>query len=258
MTAVLGVILCWMLFAGSHILLSTSPVRPYMVARLGRIGQLLVYCAIAWVLFGLLVVYYARHFTEGPPGIGAGASTIARPPLLLAIVLGWALIGGAAAPRQYVSSTFAPLQVGVRAPYGLERVTRHAFFSGLVLVFGAHALMAAHLVGMVFFLGFAVLAIVGPLHQAAKLRAERGPELAGYYAATSAIPLGAILTGRQRFAWREMPWPFIAAGLALAWGLRTAHPHLLAFDGVPFALAFNGVTAVFVVQGILRERTRSR
>ena len=31
---------------------------------------------------------------------------------------------------------------GVRPAYGLERVTRHPFFTGLVLVMGAHAVLA--------------------------------------------------------------------------------------------------------------------
>ena len=39
---------------------------------------------------------------------------------------------------------------------------------------GGHALLATHLTGSVFCAGFVVLAIAGPLHQDAKLRALRG------------------------------------------------------------------------------------
>ena len=68
-----------------------------------------------------------------------------------AVVAGIVLMAGAFAPHGYWSSPGAVLADGVRAATGLERVTRHPFFSGTVLAMGAHALLAPRLTGTVFF-----------------------------------------------------------------------------------------------------------
>src|SRR5437899_13047458 len=53
----------------------------------------------------------------------------------------------------------------IRAPRGVERVTRHPFFVGVALLASAHVLLATRLVGAVFFAGLAALAILGAWHQ---------------------------------------------------------------------------------------------
>jgi len=62
----------------------------------------------------------------------------------------------------------------VRPARGLERITRHPFFSGLVLVMAAHVLLAPRLTEAVFFAGFIALVIAGTIHQARKLRLRYG------------------------------------------------------------------------------------
>ena len=59
-------------------------------------------------------------------------------------------MGGAFAPSAYWKSPPMVLQTSVREPVGLERITRHPFFTGLVLVMGAHVLLAHRLSAAVF------------------------------------------------------------------------------------------------------------
>jgi uncharacterized membrane protein len=131
----------------------------------------------------------------------------------------------------YARSPYASQGEGVREPYGLGRVTRHPFFAGAVLFGAAHALLATRLVGAVAMAGLALVAGVGAWHQDRKLLRLRGAPYAEYLAATSALPFAAILAGRQRLAWSELPVGLSLLGLALAWTLRAVHASLFAYGG---------------------------
>jgi uncharacterized membrane protein len=231
-----------------------SAVRSPLVDRFGQRGFLVFYVVIASIVFTALVAVYASVRYAGPPGLALAADPLARGPLIVAIVVGISLMAGALAPRGYWDSPAAVLAEGVRAPFGLERVTRHPFFSGTVLAMGSHALLATHLTGTVFCVGFVVLAIAGSLHQDAKLRALRGQAYDRYLAQTSAIPFIAIATGRQRFVASEMPWGTLAIGLVVAAAIRLLHDQLFDAYGAPFALAVVGGSALI---GLITVRVRA-
>jgi uncharacterized membrane protein len=207
MMPVIAVVGLWGLFIATHVGLATSPVRSTLVDRFGQLGFLAFYGSIAAITFAALVAVYASVRYAGPPGLALAADPLARGPLIVAIVVGFLLMAGALAPRGYWDSPIAVLADDVRAPFGLERITRHPFFAGVVLVMGSHALLATHLTGTVFCAGFVVLAILGPLHQDAKLRALRGQAYDRFLAATSLIPFVAIVTGRQGFVASELQPP---------------------------------------------------
>ena len=253
MTSVAAVALAWAIFAGSHVGLATGPVRARMVARLGDRGFVFVYTAIASILFAALVATYAAVAADGPAGPDL-ARTWAREPLIAAIVAGFVLGAGAFAPTHYWQSPLAVLGDHVRGPIGLERVTRHAMFAGIALIAGAHALLASRLTGTVFFAGFIVLAVLGPVHQAAKLRAARGAAFDDYLACSSAVPFAAIVRGRQRLVLRELPWIAFAIGGAVAWLVWAHHDGVLAFHG---AAVSGPVIAGSVTIGLIQlARTR--
>lgn len=94
-----------------------------------------------------------------------------------------ALLGAALAVAGLINYPRSPMAVlarwGGRAatggkppkpPTAIERIVRHPFFAGLAIFAAAHALMADTLAGMVYFAGFAVLALVGMPMQDRKLR----------------------------------------------------------------------------------------
>jgi hypothetical protein len=119
----------------------------------------------------------------------------------------------------------------VREPYGVERITRHPFFAGMALFATAHALLATRLVGTVFAAALGLLAVAGARHQDRKLLARHGAPYGEYLAETSAIPFAAVLAGRQRLVWRELPLGAAAAGVLAALALRAIHPSIFAQGG---------------------------
>jgi uncharacterized membrane protein len=251
MDAIIGVIFLWLLFGGTHVGLTVRGVRAPLVARLGESGFRAVYSAVAVATFAALVRFYAMHRMAGPAGLDLGRHPAVRIVLMGAVVAGLMLMF----LMDYTRSPSALFSPPIRPPHGAERITRHPFFAGVAAVALAHALLATHAVGTVFFAGLATLAIGGAWHQDRKLLAKRGPAYAGYVAATSAIPFAAIVAGRQPFRPAELPLAGIATGIALAAVLRTVHGSIMAHDG---AWVIGGVVGGAAVAGLLAWRRAAR
>jgi uncharacterized membrane protein len=252
MDAVLGTATLWLVMIGTHLGLASRRPREALVGRLGEQGYLTAFSLVAALSFTALVWFYAAHRTEGPPGLALGGVPLLRALLVTLIVAAFAL--GAASLVVYPRSPIAVFADGAGSPRGLERITRHSFFVAVTLIGTAHALLAPHLAGAVFTGGFAVLGLVGSWHQDRKLLRLRGEPYAAYLAVTSMIPFAAILSGRQRLVWRELPFGSLAAGIAVALLLRTRHDGVLAHGGVWLIVAVLGGAAVAGVQGYRRGR----
>jgi uncharacterized membrane protein len=256
MDPVLRVALCFGLFAASHLGLALPRIRRALVARLGLRGFTLCFSLVAWLTFGLAISTYAAQAAEGPPGLALGASAAARVALIAAITSGVMLMTGAFA--RYSRSPFAIGGEEVREPCGLERVTRHPFFAGTVLFGAAHALLATRLVGAVAMGGLALVAGVGAWMQDRKLLALRGDDYRAYLAVTSGIPFAAILSGRQRLVWGELPYGMLLLGIALAWALRALHAHLFDHGGAYVIAAMVLGPLTILVSGLRREHRMRR
>ena len=252
MEPALRVALVSLLFAATHVGLASLPVRRRLVARWGRRGFTWLFAAVASVCWALAVSTYAAVQQDGAPGLALGRFEAARWLLVGASVLGVVLMTSAFAG--YDRSPYALAGEDVSEPYGLGRVTRHPFFVGVVLLGGAHALLATRLVGAVAMGGLALVAGVGAWHQDRKLLALRGAPYEEYLAATSAVPFAAILAGRQRLVWSELPVVLPLVGLALAWGLRAVHASLFARGGAYVIGAVVGGALVILVGEWRRER----
>jgi uncharacterized membrane protein len=244
MRSVLWVLGGWILFGGSHVGLATSGARRRLVRRLGERRFAWTFVLVSSVLFTALAATYAEVRLAGPAGLGLAAVPWCSSLLAAATVLGFVLMAGALAPRGYWDSPAAILREGVRPARGLERVTRHPFFTGVILLMGSHALLARHLTGTVFFAGFVGLAVGGAIHQAHKLRARKGAAFAEYLETTSALPFLAILRGRQRLAPRELPWVALALGAAAAFAVRSVHEGIFAWHGAPLIVSVVGGSIV--------------
>ena len=229
-----------LVFDATHIALATGRTRAALVAALGERGFLVLYSTVASVLYAAVVAYYAAHRFDGPPGLALGA-TAWRWPLIVVIVVGVALfVAGLLAYPALPTALFGP----IRTPRGIDRITRHPFFMGIALVFAAHTLLATRLIGAVFSLGVVVLATFGPLHQDRKLQARHGDGYARYRDTTSLVPFAAIIAGKQRLVWSELPLGALAGGVALAVVLRLVHASLFAAGGLWLIVAVIGGAGV--------------
>jgi uncharacterized membrane protein len=247
------VALLWLLFGGTHIGLASDPIRGPLVTRLGERGFDLLFSLVAAISFAMLVNYYAGHRLEGALGPAMGHSGILWWASMISIVAGFAL--AAASLVSYPRSPYALFgHTAVRQPRGIERVTRHGFFVGVILVAAPHALLATRLVGTVFTAGFVLLAAAGAWHQDRKFLARRGEAHAEYVARTSVIPFAAVVSGRQRLAWNELPVRYLAGGAAAALLLRYLHDGMFMWGGAVIITVVVGGGAVETLQSWRRAR----
>lgn len=256
MEACLAVIGLWGLFGGTHVALAAAPLRPALVRCLGESGFNALFCGVAAVSFTLLITYYVGHRFDGPPGPGLGRFAPARWLAVLAIGAGFVCAAGGLAG--YVRSPMALFSAGsdTAEPRGFERITRHGFFAGVVLLAAGHLLLATRLVGVLFCLGLALLPILGARHQDAKLRARLGESYTRYLAATSAVPFAAVWQRRQRVVWSELPWLWLVGGVLACAIVRQLHGALLAQDGIWIVMAVLAGAALATFQSWRRAQRR--
>ena len=245
MTAVVMVLLAWLLFGGSHLLLSTPMVRNSVSNRLGASRFVVFYTLIAAVTISLLIVAVARY-----GGVGLAGPNLAAVPPARWLLGGIAFVGAAltiAGLLGYARSPMAVLALRWRAseearekplPPGsvVERITRHPFFVGIALLMGAHALLASKLVGTLYFGGFVLLALIGIPMQDHKLRERHGELYGQYMANTSAMPFAAA--GRASDigdSGADRIWPALLAAIAGAIILALLHPLWQLGYGASFA-----------------------
>jgi len=252
MEAPLVLTLLWLVFFGTHVGLATRQVRAVLVDRLGAHGFFVFYSVVASVTFSILVTYYAAHRFEGPGGLALGASEPARWFLMGVIAFGVVLAG--AGLGVYPRTPMALFDQPIGSPRGIEKVTRHSFFVGTVLLALAHLLLATKLVGAIFMGGFAVLAIVGARHQDQKLLERRGEPYRAYLASTSLVPFAALLSGRQRLVTGDLAVPMLLWGLVATVALRLVHADMFAHGGLWVIAALLAGASLATLQSWRRKR----
>jgi len=244
--------LLWFLFGGTHVGLSSEPIRKRLVGRLGEGGFIFVYSVVAIVTFAALTHYVALHRFDDlhtslivtiPPVRGA---------LLALSVVGFSLF--ITAVLVYPRLPMATFRHRVRPARGVQQVTRHPFFSGIAIWAAAHALLAPSAVAFVYFIGVIVLALAGGMHQDRRLITELGEPYRAYVASTSFWPLVAMFTKRQRIRWREQPWFGYGVGIGASLGLYDVHEHIFDRGGA----YVTGVVTVGSVVAILNSRARAK
>lgn len=220
----------WLLFGGAHILLSSSSVRPQLIARLGYRPFLGVYSVVAIATFLPLVIFYAHHKHAGPqlwrimpPYLVFRDLNIA----LMAFAFILLVTGLVARPPSLLLTGGAP------AAYGVTRITRHPTFAAIFLFGIAHCLVNGYLGDLIFFGGFAAFAWIGAVHQDSRKVVEV-PGYTEFKNETSFIPFGAMFSGKQRLDLGELRWSIVLLALVLFYIVRAYHPQL--FGGVLMTL----------------------
>jgi len=241
---VLAMLGAWALFGGSHLLLSWPPVRRWLTDRLGDTPFIAAYTGVAAVSLLLLAVVVAREGGNGPPALNLAAVPAAKWSLGAIAFLGTAL--ATAGLAGYSRSAIAVLarrmrashdarQQPLREPTPIEGVTRHPFFVGLALAMGAHALLAETLSMMIFFSGFALLALIGIPMQDRKLRQRHGSVYDEFEDATSAVPFAGATS--QDTSSPARVGRVLVSGILAATAVGALHPLWQFGHGASFAVA---------------------
>ena len=214
-TAVIVVLL--LVFAASHMLLSSRPIRARLVARLGDKRFLAAYSIVALVLFVPLVYYYFTHRHAGPllwPAPDSGAVDFL---LVLANLVGFVLLVAGVMTPSPASVTGAPRD----EPSGVQRITRHAVFMGMGIWALAHVIVNGYASDVAFFGGIVVFVLIGSWHQDRRKLAGGDARFERFHAATAFIPF----TGREGLrGLMEMPPVAVIIGVAAALIVRYLHP----------------------------------
>jgi uncharacterized membrane protein len=219
MSAAFWIAFWWGTFAGTHMVLSSLTVRARLIARLGEKTFLGLYSLIAFATFIPLVwVYFGNRHAGGVVWNLAGVPGV-RPLAMLLAVLGIAMIvAGVLHP--------SPALAGIKQAWGargLTRITRHPLFMGISLWALSHLLLNGFVTDVLFFGGVLAFSVPGAAHRAARTRATEEERLGQFLAESSFWPFAAVIAGRNRVIWRELPWVALAIGAGAAVGIYALH-----------------------------------
>lgn len=219
MTAVAVIIALWFLFALSHVVLSANPLRPRAVRLFGeRLFQGL-YALVAFAIFVPLVLVYAGNKHAGP------LLWVIEPNLAIELVT---RVGNTLAILLAVAGIFRPSPSGVtgtptRRPRGVQRITRHPLFMGLVLWALMHLLVNGFASDVAFYGGFVIFGLLGSWHQDRRQKASPDGTYAKFCEQSPFFP---FTRGGLLKAVREIGVVPIVVGLLAAGLLRYFHDGL--------------------------------
>jgi uncharacterized membrane protein len=216
------------LFVGSHLLLSSSPLRAPLVGMLGERLFLAIYSVISLVLLAwILIAYGETPFIEiWSPPTGLRHLSLSIMPFSCILV-----IAGLTTPNPTVVG--ADASVAARGPIGILKVTRHPALWGFALWGAAHLLANGDAAGMILFGGMTFLSLVGARAIDAKKRATLGEAWETYCDQTSYLPMAALISRRTRLEVREIGYWRLALGVALYAVLLITHGWIFGVDPWP-------------------------
>jgi uncharacterized membrane protein len=202
-------------FLATHFVTST-PLRPVLVARLGEWPYRAAYSLIAAATLGWMIWAYAQAPREAALFPGIRQAPYALMPIAFILIA----CGYWRNPTMVGADKLLKSEDPAR---GMIRITRHPIMWGVMLWALGHIVARGDLKSLMFFGGFLVLALVGTLSLDARKR-KTNPDWARFAAVTSHIPFVAIAQGRNRLAWREIGWARPAIGLAAFFAVLLVHP----------------------------------
>ena len=222
MQTAVAILLLWLIFAGSHIGLSSRRMRPKLVAALGENGFLAVYSAFSLLVFGSLVTVYAGSRHGGPLLWSVTPSGLLLWVLYAAMAVAFVLVVASLATPS-PSSMSTRFKATPREPRGVHHITRHALFMGIGLFGLVHLVPNGHATDIVFFAGFPVFAVLGSMHQDARKLADGAP---GYREFCDRTPLIPFTGGQTLRGLRELSPVVVGLGIVLTILVRMFHGSL--------------------------------
>lgn len=191
-----------LLFVGTHLGIAGTPVRAFLVGKIGEGPYLIVYAVISLVT----ISWMADAYKVAPYVETWGQLYALQPVALVLMVLAFFLV-------VVGLTTPSPTLVGAEglldkegAVRGILRITRHPFLMGVALWALTHLVVNGDQAGLILFGAMTVLCVVGAYSIDQKRRAKLGDKWADFARQTSVIPFGAIVQKRNRLALGELGW----------------------------------------------------
>ncbi len=225
----LNLVLAALFFLGIH-LGSSTPLRGAIVSRVGE-GAWTGLFSLASIggIWWLTAAYGAIPDEAAWIGSYTASRWIAN--ILMPIAFLLAMIG-LLTPNPSTVGQGGVLKSDASAA-GINAVTRHPFFWGVVLWSLSHMLNNAAPADLVFFGALGLLAFAGTFAVDAKKRVQLGDAWAAYERRTSNLPFAAILSGRNALSLKAIGWWRIAVAI-IVWIVALAlHPWAFGVSPLP-------------------------
>lgn len=202
-------LLATLLFVGGHLLLASGPIRSPLCARFGEpIFQggysLFVGAAMSWMIMAWAEAPYIPLW----PVVGwmPFIPMLIMPFAFILFVAGMTIKNATTAGQTDVLTLPEPAR-------GVARITRHPVNCSMGLWAVAHLPVNGDVAALIFFGGFALLAVMGTSHIEARRRRDFGEDWQRLCAVTSVVPFVAVLQGRNRLDLKEIGWLRVLGGL---------------------------------------------
>ena len=207
-------------FLATHYL-SSTPLRSGLVAMLGEKAYLGLYslvslAAVGWMIWAYVKAPYERLWVGDEFKVWV---VVLMPVSLVSIVVGGMTKNPSAVRQESMLGSMGE-------PRGILRITRHPIQWGIALWALLHLVARGDTASVVFFGGFAVLAISGTILIDVRKNRTLGVEWQRFASVTSNFPFAAIIQGRNQFRFDEIGWNKALIGLGAYLVLVFLHPYL--------------------------------
>ena len=220
-------VLAAMVFLATHVGISSTPLRSWLIDRLGTKRYLGAYSILALITLSFLISAYRRHGDLIPLWqVAPWQPWLTLMIMPIALLL---LVSALSSPNPTVAGT-ALAQKKVAPPKGVMRITRHPTMWAIGLWALSHLLVNGDLASLILFGTLAALALFGTRLIDSRYRDRLEDMWDSYAKETSNLPFAAIIAGRQRLVWSEIGWWRTALALGLYILLIMLHPLVI---GVP-------------------------
>lgn len=208
----LNLSLACLLLLVTHLGVSSTPLRPWLIRTLGESVYLGGYAILALLAIGLMIDAYtglAHDLYIWPPTPSAANLALAIMPVALVLLISGLMCRN---PTGVKMAEVVHEVTGYPMP-GILRITRHPVQWGILLWAVAHLITNGDQASIVFFGTFALLAALGSVAIDRRRRQDPAPDWQAFYGMTSNIPFAALLAGRNRLAVSDINWTAVVVGL---------------------------------------------
>jgi uncharacterized membrane protein len=214
-----------------HSIPAIAPIRQGLIDRFGRRAYFIAYSVVSLVVLGWLIhaTLYLDYVPLWDPAPWQAWATMVTAPIGIFFVLAGLF-------------SVNPLSLSIRPGFhcgSIVAITRHPVLWGFLIWSMAHLVPNGDLGGVLLFGGLALFCIAGFFIVERRARRRLGDDWNRIAAATSTVPLGAIVGGRARLSVdAPMASAFFLTAVLTYWLLAGGHTLLFVAD--PLALALPG------------------